>query len=292
MEDEIQLVDEGTGRIMHGRKLRGGLHQAIEAKEQVPVTVGTSQAARTTIQNYFLRYKHLLGMTGTIWSSRWEIKRIYHLSSLRVPTHYPSQRIRLPDRLYLKGDTRWAAVVEEARKMHESNRPVLIGTRSIDASEHLSKLLREAGIPHTVLNAKEHAHEAEIVAKAGELGAVTIATNMAGRGTDIKVAEEINPMGGLHVIGTERHDSARVDDQLVGRSGRHGAPGSSQFFISLDDQLLEGFGTKKARKIRRNHQSGSANGNARKDELAHLLRKAQHKIERKTVTRTDAIDEI
>jgi len=281
MEDEVQLVDEGTGRIMHGRKLRGGLHQAIEAKERVPVTVGTSQAARTTIQSYFLRYKHLLGMTGTIWSSRWEVKRIYNLTALRIPTHYPSKRKRLPDQTYTQSEARWKAVTDEAARMYEQKRPVLIGTRSIDASEHLSRLLKERGIPHTVLNAKEHAKEAEIVEKAGQPGAVTIATNMAGRGTDIKVEESVNEMGGLHVIGTERHDSERVDNQLVGRSGRHGAPGSSQFFLSLDDQLLEGFGEDQAERIRRGYRSASSNGGVRRDGLVKLLRKAQRKIERK-----------
>lgn len=280
MEDEVQLVDEGTGRIMHGRKLRGGLHQAIEAREQVPVTVGTSQAARTTIQSYFLRYSNLLGMTGTIWSSRWEVKRIYNLTAVRIPTHYPSKRNRMVDQMYTHGEARWAAVVAEACRLHKSKRPVLIGTRSIDSSEHVSKLLRSAGIKHHVLNAKEHAKEAEIISKAGDLGAVTIATNMAGRGTDIKVNEEVDAMGGLHVIGTERHDSERVDNQLVGRSGRHGAPGSSQFFISLDDQLLEGFGLAKARKIRKMYQE-EANGKAQKNHLAKLMRKAQRKIERK-----------
>ncbi len=281
LEDEVQLVDEGTGRIMHGRKLRGGLHQAIEAKERVPVTVGTSQAARTTIQSYFLRYKNLLGMTGTIWSSRWEVKRIYSLTSVKIPTHYPSKRVRMPDKMYTQADARWKAVVDEARQMHAMKRPVLIGTRSIDASEHLSNLLREQGVPHTVLNAKEHAKEAEIVEKAGELGAVTIATNMAGRGTDIKVTEDVDAMGGLHVIGTERHDSERVDNQLIGRSGRHGAPGSSQFFLSLDDQLLEGFGNARAERIRRSYRSGSTNGGVQRDRLVGLLRKAQRKIERK-----------
>ncbi len=281
MDGEIQLVDEGTGRIMHGRKLRGGLHQAIEAKERVAVTVGTSQAARTTIQNYFLRYKNLLGMTGTIWSSRWEVRRIYNLTALKIPTHYPSKRKRLPDQMFTQAEARWQAVVNEARKLHEQRRPVLIGTRSIDASEHISKLLNENGVPHTILNAKEHAKEAEIVSKAGELGAVTIATNMAGRGTDIKVSKEVDAMGGLHVIGTERHDSERVDNQLIGRSGRHGAPGSSQFFLSLDDQLLEGYGTAKARRIRESYRSAASNGGVQKDRLVKLLRKAQRRIERK-----------
>lgn len=282
VDDEIVIVDEYTGRTMAGRKWRAGVHQAIEAKEDVPVTVATSQAARTTIQSYFLRYEKLAGMTGTAWSSRRELRRIYKLRAVRVPTHRPVRRTVFPDRVFADARQKWAAVVEGIRQLHAQGRPLLIGTRSIETSERLSAQLDQVGIRHTVLNAKNDAREAEIVARAGQRGAVTIATNMAGRGTDIKLGGGVVELGGLHVIGTERHESRRIDNQLAGRSARQGDPGSCQFFLSLDDELLGALGPKTVRRLRRTYQSqGVADWSGTLDHLSHLFRRAQRRVERR-----------
>jgi preprotein translocase subunit SecA len=276
---EIVIVDEFTGRLMPGRKWRDGIHQAIEAKEGAEVTVATAQAARTTIQNYFLRYQRLAGMTGTAVTAARELVRVYRTPVVRVPTNRPVNRTLLPDRVYSTKDGRWEAVAEEIRRLHNQGRPVLIGTRSIDKSEHLSQLLTQAKVPHTVLNAKRHAEEAEIVAKAGQRGAVTIATNMAGRGTDITLGEAVTELGGLHVIGTERHDSERIDRQLAGRAGRQGDPGSAQFFLSIDDELLEAFGADKAERLRK--AFAGRNGDGRIDRMRRVFRRAQRRVEKK-----------
>jgi preprotein translocase subunit SecA len=276
---EIVIVDEFTGRLMPGRKWRDGIHQAIEAKEGAEVTVATAQAARTTIQNYFLRYQRLAGMTGTAVTAARELVRVYRTPVVRVPTNRPVNRTLLPDRVYSTKDGRWEAVAEEIRRLHNQGRPVLIGTRSIDKSEHLSQLLTRAKVPHTVLNAKRHAEEAEIVAKAGQRGAVTIATNMAGRGTDITLGEAVTELGGLHVIGTERHDSERIDRQLAGRAGRQGDPGSAQFFLSIDDELLEAFGADKAERLRK--AFAGRNGDGRIDRMRRVFRRAQRRVEKK-----------
>jgi preprotein translocase subunit SecA len=291
--DEVIIVDEFTGRMMPGRKWRDGLHQAVEAKEQVQVTADTGQAARTTIQNYFLRYKKLAGMTGTASSSARELKRIYKLVVVSIPTNRPLRRKLHRDRVYCTEVHKMAAVVDEIRASYDKGRPVLVGTRSIEKSEMLSELLVQQNIPHTVLNAKQHEKEAEIVAQAGQRGAVTIATNMAGRGTDIKLGEGVAGLGGLYVIGTERHDSARVDRQLVGRSARQGDPGEGRFLLSLDDELLLAFGPERAQRLRRRynarggHHSAEAaiqttmNGRGAVDHLRQLFRRAQRKTERK-----------
>jgi preprotein translocase subunit SecA len=249
-DNEVVIVDEFTGRLGEGRKWSGGIHQAVEAKEGVEVTVEAGHAARITVQDYFLRYPFVAGMTGTAWSSRREFAKVYRLPVMRIPTNRPVKRIRLPLRVFVSADDKWATIVERVKKMHEQDRPVLIGTRSIDKSEHLSGLLSEAGIAHRVLNARRIAEEAEIVAEAGQPGRVTVATNMAGRGTDIQLGEGVADLGGLFVIGTELHDSARIDRQLAGRCGRQGDPGTFEQYVAMDDELLTtAHGPKRGRRL-------------------------------------------
>lgn len=240
-EDGVVIVDEFTGRLMHGRRYSDGLHQAIEAKEGLQVQRESMTLATITLQNYFRLYKKLAGMTGTAKTEEEEFRKIYGMSVVQIPTHKPMIRKDLSDVLYRTEDAKFRAVVEEIVRRHAKGQPVLVGTVSIDKSEKLSRMLKKRGIPHQVLNAKNHAKEAEIIAQAGQRGAVTIATNMAGRGTDIVLGEGVAELGGLHVIGTERHESRRIDNQLRGRSGRQGDPGSSQFFLSLEDDLLRRF---------------------------------------------------
>ncbi len=277
-EGEIVIVDENTGRLAEGRKWRDGIHQAIEAKEKIEVTVPTGQAARITVQDLFLRYKHLAGMTGTARSATREFKKVYKMRVIPVPTNRPVQRKHLPDKVYGTSDLKWKAIAEDVREQHLKGRPVLIGTRSIDKSVLLSKLLTDKGIPHQILNAHEVALEAEIVAKAGEPGKVTVATNMAGRGTDIKLTPDVRAAGGLHVICTELHDSARIDRQLMGRCGRQGDPGTVQQFMSLDDDVLRtGFGPATAEKMIALGEKDSANP----QKYLRLLQRAQQKVERR-----------
>ncbi|MCE9544786.1 MAG: preprotein translocase subunit SecA, partial [Planctomycetia bacterium] len=221
-DGEVVIVDEFTGRLAEGRKWRAGLHQAIEAREGVEITFQTNQAARVTIQDFFLLYERLAGMSGTVSSSANELWRIYRLAVAVVPTNRPVARVILPTQVYATADAKWNAVVAEVAEQHALGRPVLVGTRSIDKSQQLSRLLAEAGIQHMVLNANHVAHEAAIVAQAGQLGRVTVSTNMAGRGTDIVLGPGVAELGGLHVIGTELHESARIDRQLIGRCGRQG----------------------------------------------------------------------
>ena len=278
-DGEVVIVDEFTGRLSEGRKWRDGIHQAVEAKEGLEVTVDTGQAARITVQDFFLRYEHLAGMTGTAWASARELRKIYRCHVVRIPTHRPEIRTRLPALVFGTAEAKWAAVVEEIQRMHAQGRPVLVGTRSIDKSEHLSRLLSACGIEHQVLNAHHIAEEAEIVAQAGQPGRVTVSTNMAGRGTDIKLGPGVAERGGLHVICTEMHDSARIDRQLIGRCGRQGDPGSYRQFLALDDELLfAGLGPKKARKY---EARGKAQANGPLEGFAHLFRKAQRKVERR-----------
>jgi len=236
-DGEIVIVDEFTGRLGEGRKWRDGIHQAVEAKVGVEVTVSTGQAARITVQDFFLRYEKLAGMTGTAVASARELRKIYRCHVIPVPTNRPVIRKPWPTRVFGDTDRRWEAVVDEICEVHGEGRPVLIGTRSIDKSELLSRMLEARGIEHQVLNANRIAEEADIVARAGLRGKVTVSTNMAGRGTDIKLADEIKELGGLHVICTEMHDSARIDRQLIGRCGRQGDPGTYRQFLSLDDDL-------------------------------------------------------
>ncbi|MFO0924110.1 MAG: preprotein translocase subunit SecA [Pirellulales bacterium] len=283
-DGEIVIVDEFTGRLAEGRKWRDGIHQAIEAKEQVvskaevEITVPTGQAARITVQDLFHRYKHISGMTGTAASSARELRRIYKTPVVQVPTNRPPQRIRLPDRVYGCMMDKFHAIVDEVKDVHAQGRPVLIGTRSIDKSNIVSHLLRQAGMEVLVLNANEIAREAEIVAEAGKRGKITVATNMAGRGTDIKLDPEVRALGGMMVICTELHDAARIDRQLIGRCGRQGDPGSYRQYLSLDDDILKtGLGAKRAEALKK---LGAKSGGPFHT-YARLFRQAQLRVERK-----------
>ncbi|MBD7912954.1 MULTISPECIES: preprotein translocase subunit SecA [Clostridium] len=242
-DGEVVIVDEFTGRLMEGRRYSDGLHQAIEAKEGVKIARESKTLATITFQNYFRMYKKLSGMTGTALTEASEFQEIYGLDVIVVPTHREVQRIDKSDVIYMNEKGKFNAIANEIAETHKTGQPVLVGTVSIEKSEELSKVLKKKGIPHQVLNAKYHEQEAEIISHAGELGMVTIATNMAGRGTDIKLGEDVVEVGGLKIIGTERHESRRIDNQLRGRSGRQGDPGSSQFYISLEDELMRRFGS-------------------------------------------------
>ncbi|MGA1862477.1 preprotein translocase subunit SecA [Deferribacter thermophilus] len=244
-DGKVIIVDEFTGRLMPGRRFSEGLHQALEAKEGVEIESENQTLASITFQNYFRMYEKLAGMTGTAETEAQEFREIYGLDVIVIPTHKPMIRKDYPDVIYRTAKEKYEAIVQEIVEMHSIGRPVLVGTTSIEKSEYLSKLLRKKGIPHEVLNAKYHEKEAQIVAKAGEKKAVTIATNMAGRGTDIKLGPGVAELGGLHILGTERHESRRIDNQLRGRAGRQGDPGSSRFFLSLEDDLLRIFGSEK-----------------------------------------------
>ncbi|AOZ93261.1 preprotein translocase subunit SecA [Paenibacillus crassostreae] len=241
-EEEIMIVDEFTGRLMQGRRYSDGLHQAIEAKEGLEVQNESMTLATITFQNYFRMYRKLAGMTGTAKTEEEEFKKIYGLEVLQVPTNKPNQRQDMPDIVYKSEKGKFTAVVEEIVERHKKNQPVLVGTISIENSELVSEMLKRKGVKHRVLNAKYHAEEAEIVSQAGQSGIVTIATNMAGRGTDIILGDGVSEVGGLHIIGTERHESRRIDNQLRGRAGRQGDPGSTQFYLSLGDELMKRFG--------------------------------------------------
>jgi preprotein translocase subunit SecA len=240
---EVVIVDEFTGRTMEGRRYSDGLHQALEAKEHVTIEKENQTLASITFQNYFRMYDKLSGMTGTADTEAPEFKKIYNLSVIIMPTNQPMIRKDFPDVIYKNEAAKYRAVVQEIKKLYTKGQPVLVGTISIDVSENISKMLQKEKVPHEVLNAKQHDREAEIIAGAGQLGKVTIATNMAGRGTDIKLGEGVREVGGLHILGTSRHESRRIDNQLRGRSGRQGDPGSSRFFLSLEDDLLRIFGS-------------------------------------------------
>lgn len=256
VEDEIVIVDESTGRIMDGRKWQDGLHQSIEAKEQVPITATSGEAARVTIQSFFRRYSHLAGMSGTAMQAGRELKKIYGMNVAMIPTHRPCVRSGLSPRIYLNAEEKRDAVVTQIAELVENDRAVLVGTPSVEASEALAAKLTNRGISHQILNATRHEHEADVVADAGQSRRVTVATNMAGRGTDIKLTEELTQAGGLHVIATEMHSSARIDRQLVGRSARQGDPGSYQLFLSLDDELLRCRETELLEQLREQARTG------------------------------------
>ncbi|MFD1064127.1 preprotein translocase subunit SecA [Winogradskyella litorisediminis] len=249
MDNKVMIVDEQTGRIMDGRRYSDGLHQAIEAKENVKIEDATQTFATVTLQNYFRMYRKLSGMTGTAVTEAGELWEIYKLDVVEIPTNKPIARDDREDLVYKTKREKYNAVVDEVTKLSQQGRPVLIGTTSVDISELLGKILAQRKIPHNVLNAKQHKREADIVAEAGNAGQVTIATNMAGRGTDIKLSEEVKAAGGLAIVGTERHDSRRVDRQLRGRAGRQGDPGSSQFYVSLEDNLMRLFGSERIAKM-------------------------------------------
>jgi len=242
-EGEVMIIDEFTGRLMSGRRWGDGLHQAVEAKERVSIKNENQTLATITLQNYFKMYDKLSGMTGTAATEAEEFMKIYGLEVVVIPTNEPCMREELEDKIYQSEKAKFRAVVEKIDELCKEERPVLVGTRSVEKSEKLSRMLKEKGIPHTVLNAKYHEKEAQIVSQAGQKRAVTIATNMAGRGTDIKLGEGVVELGGLYVIGTERHESRRIDNQLRGRTGRQGAPGATQFYVGLEDELMRIFGS-------------------------------------------------
>lgn len=248
-DGEVLIVDQFTGRIMDGRRYSDGLHQAIEAKEHVEIEEETKTMANITYQNFFRMYKKLSGMTGTAKTEDEEFREIYNMEVISIPTNKPVIRDDRPDILYPNLKSKFKAVIEDIKERHAKGQPILVGTVAVETSELLSAMLDQAGVPHAVLNAKNHAKEAEIIMNAGQRGAVTIATNMAGRGTDIKLGPGVRELGGLAVIGTERHESRRIDNQLRGRSGRQGDPGVSQFYLSLEDDLMLRFGTDRVKRF-------------------------------------------
>ena len=248
-DGEVVIVDEFTGRLSEGRRFSEGLHQALEAKEGVKIQEESQTLADTTYQNYFRMYKKLAGMTGTAQTEATEFSQIYNLEVISIPTNVPVKRIDQNDLIYKTQNEKFKGVIDEVKKAHEKGQPVLVGTASIERSEVLHEMLKKAGIPHSVLNAKNHEKEAEIIAQAGVKGAVTIATNMAGRGVDIRIDDEVRNLGGLYIIGTERHESRRIDNQLRGRAGRQGDPGMSRFYLSLEDNLLRIFGSDRIKAI-------------------------------------------
>jgi preprotein translocase subunit SecA len=277
-DGEIVIVDEFTGRLAEGRKWRAGIHQAVEAQEGVEITFATNQAARITVQDLFLRYERLGGMTGTASSSSRELRKIYTVHVEPVPTNRPPIRKQLPTLVFGTAEQKWNAVADDALAMLAQGRPVLIGTRSIDKSEHLADLLVARGAVPTILNARFVEREAEIVAEAGQPGKLTVATNMAGRGTDIRLGPGVTELGGLHVICTELHEAQRIDRQLIGRCGRQGDPGTYRQFLALDDEiLLAGFGPKKAERLKRVGDKATSPLKG----YEPLFRKAQRRVERR-----------
>jgi preprotein translocase subunit SecA len=277
-ENKVVIIDEGTGRPMPDRHWRDGLHQAVEAKEKVKIAMQSDHAAQITYQNFYRLYKKLAGMSGTLMPNFWELRKVYRRWVTKVPTNRPVLRQQLPDAVYPNETAKFDAVVQEIREMVGKGRAVLVGTRSVDKSERLSALLTDIGIEHRVLNARQDANEAQIISEAGQKCRVTVATNMAGRGTDIKLGKGVAEAGGLHVIGTERHEAARIDRQLAGRAGRQGDKGSAQFFVSLDDQLLEGLGPTKQAQMEALGKSGATRPWSI---YRRLFKNAQRRIERK-----------
>ncbi len=273
-DGEIVIVDEATGRISEGRRWSRGIHQAIEAKEHVKVSVDTATNAKITVQSFVSRFPHMAGMTGTAFTSAREFKKIYGMGVSVIPTNRKRQRTEYPIKYFAAEADKLQEIATDVKAIHEQGRPILIGTRSIAKSETLSVVLKEIGVPHDVLNARQIEREAEIVENAGQKGRVTVATNMAGRGTDIKIDDEVRELGGLHVIGTEMHESSRIDQQLFGRCGRQGDPGSVQLYICAEDKLLESaFGKQKADRIRK-----TAKIRGRRHWI-RLFEKAQNKVE-------------
>ena len=278
MDNKVKIVDEQTGRILEGRRYSDGLHQAIEAKERVKVEAATQTFATVTLQNYFRMYHKLGGMTGTAETEASEFWNIYKLDVVVIPTNRPIIRDDKDDLIYRTKREKYAAVIEQIDELVKQGRPVLVGTTSVEISELLSRMLKLRGIKHNVLNAKQHQLEAQIVAEAGQTGQVTIATNMAGRGTDIKLTPEVKAAGGLAIIGTERHESRRVDRQLRGRAGRQGDPGSSLFFVSLEDNLMRLFGSERIAKLM--DRMGLKEGEViQAGMMSRAIERAQRKVE-------------
>ncbi len=277
-DGEVIIVDQFTGRLMHGRQYSDGLHQAIEAKEGVKINEETKTLATITFQNLFRMYKKLSGMTGTAKTEEEEFRNIYNMYVIEIPTNKPVARIDMPDLMYSTQAGKFRAIVNEIEARHKTGQPVLVGTIAIETSELVSNLLKQKHIPHEVLNAKNHAREAEIIALAGEKGSVTIATNMAGRGTDIKLGEGVRELGGLCVIGTERHESRRIDNQLRGRSGRQGDPGFTQFYVSMEDEIMVRFGTDRIKNLM--HNMGFSEDQAIRSKMfTKALSSAQARVE-------------
>lgn len=278
IDGEVKIVDEQTGRIMDGRRWSDGLHQAVEAKEHVKVQAATQTFATITLQNYFRMYHKLAGMTGTAVTEAGEFWDIYKLDVVEIPTNRPIARKDMNDRVYKTQREKYKAVIEEIEMLIKAGRPVLVGTTSVEISEMLSKMLQMRKIPHNVLNAKLHQQEADIVAQAGQSSTVTIATNMAGRGTDIKLSDEVKKAGGLAIIGTERHESRRVDRQLRGRAGRQGDPGSSVFFVSLEDKLMRLFASERISRVM--DKLGFEDGEMIEHKMiSNAIERAQKKVE-------------
>ncbi len=277
-DDTVIIVDPFTGRLMHGRQFSEGLHQAIEAKENVTINTETKTMATITFQNLFRMYKKLSGMTGTAKTEEEEFRNIYNMYVIEIPTNKPVIREDYADLVYATSKGKYDAIINYVKEIHKTGEPILIGTISVEANEYLSGLLKKAGLKHEVLNAKNHEREAEIIAKAGEKDAITLATNMAGRGTDIKLGEGVKELGGLCVIGTERHESRRIDNQLRGRAGRQGDPGKSQFFVSFEDDLMRRFGTERIKTMLTS--LGIEEGQAiRSKVLTKSIETAQKKVE-------------
>ena len=276
-EGEVIIVDQFTGRLMHGRQFSDGLHQALEAKENVQINAETKTMATITFQNLFRMYNKLSGMTGTAKTEEEEFRNIYNMYVIEIPTNKEVIRQDLADLVYATSKAKYKAIINCVKAIHETKQPILIGTISVEANEYLSGLLKKAGLKHEVLNAKNHEREAEIIAHAGEQGAITLATNMAGRGTDIKLGEGVKELGGLYVIGTERHESRRIDNQLRGRSGRQGDPGVSQFFVSFEDDLMRRFGSERMKTMLSN--MGLDDQSIRSKMLTRSIETAQKKVE-------------
>lgn len=275
-EGKVVIVDESTGRLMPDRSWRHGLHQAVEAKERLEVTPPKDTMARVSFQRFFRMYRNLSGMTGTAWEARYEFWQVYKLPTVRIPTHKPCIRVQHKDRVFGLSEARWRAVVDEVKRIHKKGRPVLIGTRSVDASEKLSSMLNAIALKHEVLNAVRHEEEAQIVEQAGRPGRITVATNMAGRGTDIKLGPGVAEAGGLHVISTERNESGRIDRQLYGRAGRQGDPGSAIAFISLEDELVRKYTGRTGRRASRRAGDREVSGSR----MTRLFRGAQARSQR------------
>ncbi|HIC95241.1 TPA: preprotein translocase subunit SecA, partial [Candidatus Bipolaricaulota bacterium] len=281
-DGRVIIVDEFTGRLMPDRRYSDGLHQALEAKEGLEIRREQQTLAQITLQHYFKLYKGIAGMTGTAKTEEDEFREIYGMDVVVIPTHKPMIRKDLPDILFRSEEAKFKAIVDEVERLHKEGRPVLIGTNSIEKSERLSSLMRRRGLKHNVLNAKYHEKEAEIIKDAGQRGAITVATNMAGRGVDIKLGEGVAELGGLHIIGAQRHESRRIDDQLRGRAGRQGDPGSSQFFISLEDELIRLFGGERIGAIM--DRLGMEEGEAiTHDLLTRAVRRAQKRVEERNL---------
>lgn len=278
-EGKVLIVDQFTGRIMDGRRYSDGLHQAIEAKEGVEIEDETKTMANITFQNYFRMYKKLSGMTGTAKTEEEEFREIYNIEVIQIPTNKPVIRDDRPDLLYPTLDSKFKAVVKDIKERHRNGQPILVGTVAVETSEYLSHLLDKEGIPHEVLNAKNHFKEAEIILNAGQQGAVTIATNMAGRGTDIKLGMGVRELGGLAVIGTERHESRRIDNQLRGRSGRQGDPGVSQFYLSLEDDLMRRFGSDRVKAMLEKFKIEDNDAVIQSKMLSRQVESAQKRVE-------------